>query len=87
MATANKQVATIFNKYNESMKSICQHCGSHFDYLATELTDTLKVSEGAEQTMTKKVLSVFYPLYDIYKLYIYHYSKLIYLYRIHILIL
>ena len=51
MATANKQVATIFNKYNESMKSICQHCGSHFDYLATELTDTLKVSEGAEQTM------------------------------------
>ena len=51
MATANKQVATIFNKHNESMKSICQHCGSHFDYLATELTDTLKVSEGAEQTM------------------------------------
>ena len=51
MATANKQAATIFNKYNESMKSICQHCGSHFDYLATELTDTLKVSEGAEQTM------------------------------------
>ena len=51
MATANKQAATIFNKYNETMKSICQHCGSHFDYLATELTDTLKVSEGAEQTM------------------------------------
>ena len=51
MATANKQAATIFNKHNESMKSICQHCGSHFDYLATELTDTLKVSEGAEQTM------------------------------------
>ena len=51
MATANKQVAAIFNKYNESMKSIYQHCGSHFDYLATELTDALKVSEGAEQTM------------------------------------
>ena len=51
MATANKQAATIFNKYNESMESICQHCGSHFDYLATELTDTLRVSEGAEQTM------------------------------------
>ena len=51
MATANKQVAAIFRNYNETMKSICQHCGSHFDYLATELTDMLKVYEGAEQTM------------------------------------
>ena len=51
MATANKQVATIFRNYNETMKPICQHCGSHFDYLATELTDMLKVYEEAEQTM------------------------------------
>ena len=51
MATANKQAATIFRNYNETMKSIRQHCGSHFDYLATELTDMLKVYEGAEQTM------------------------------------
>ena len=51
MATANKQAATIFRNYNETMKSICQHCGRHFDYLATELTDMLKVYEGAEQTM------------------------------------
>ena len=51
MATANKQVAAIFRNYNETMKSICQQCGSHFDYLATEQTDKLKVYEGAEQTM------------------------------------
>ena len=72
MATANKQVAAIFSNYNETMKSICQHCGSHFDYLATELTDMLKVYEGAEQTMRKNVLSLLSHLYDIYKLYIYH---------------
>ena len=51
MATANKMVAAIFRNYNETMKPICQHCGSHFDYLATELTDMLKVYEEAEQTM------------------------------------
>ena len=51
MATANKQVAAIFRNYNETMKPICQHCGSHFDYSATELTDMLKVYEEAEQTM------------------------------------
>ena len=50
MATANEQVAAIFRNYNETMKSICQHCGSHFDYLATELTDKLKMYEGVEQT-------------------------------------
>ena len=46
---------------NESKKSICQHCGSHFDYLVTELTDMLKVFEGGEQTMTENVLCVFNP--------------------------
>ena len=51
MATANKQAAAIFRNFNETMKSICQHCGSHFDYLATELADMLKVYEEAEQTM------------------------------------
>ena len=51
MVIANKQAAAIFRNYNEIMKSICQHCGSHFDYLATELTDKLKVYEGEEQTM------------------------------------
>ena len=51
MATANEQVVAIFRNYNETMKSICQHCGSHFDYLVTELTDKLKMYEGAEQTM------------------------------------
>ena len=51
MATANKQVAAIFRNYNETMKSICQHGGSHLNYFATELTDKLKVYEGAEQTM------------------------------------
>ena len=25
------------------MKYICQHCGSHFDYFATELTDNRKM--------------------------------------------
>ena len=51
MATANKEAAAIFRNYSETMKPICQHCGSHFDYLATELTDMLKVYEEAEQTM------------------------------------
>ena len=51
MASANEQAAAIFRNYNETMKSICQHCGSHFDYLATELTDKFKMWEGAEQTM------------------------------------
>ena len=51
MVTANTQAEAIFRNYNDTMKSICQHCGSHFDYLATELTDMLKVYEGAEQTM------------------------------------
>ena len=50
MATANRQAAAIFRNYNETMKPICQHCGSHFDYSATELTDMLKVYEEAEQT-------------------------------------
>ena len=35
METANKHVAAIFRNYNETMKSICQHCGSHFSYLVT----------------------------------------------------
>ena len=65
MATVNKQVAAIFRNYNETMKSMCQHCGSHFDYLATELTDKLKVYEGVEQTMRKNILSLLYHLYDI----------------------
>ena len=43
MATANKQVAAIFKNYNETMKSICQHCGSHFNYFTTELTDKVQV--------------------------------------------
>ena len=51
MATANKQAAATFRNYNETMKSIYKHCGSHFDYLATELTDMLKAYEGAEQTI------------------------------------
>ena len=51
MATANEQAAAIFRNYNKTMKSIHQHCGSHFDYLTTELTDKLKMYEGVEQTM------------------------------------
>ena len=35
METANKHVAAIFRNYNETMKSIRQHCGSHFSYLVT----------------------------------------------------
>ena len=72
MATANKQAATIFRNYNETMKSICQHCGSHFNYFATELTDKLKVYEEAEQTMSKNVIILLFLSYDIYRLYIYH---------------
>ena len=56
MATANKQAAAMFRNYNETMKSICQHCGSYFNYFATELTDKLKVYEGAEQTILKNVI-------------------------------
>ena len=43
MVTANKQVAAILRNYNETMKSIYQHCGSHFNYFATELTDKVQV--------------------------------------------
>ena len=43
MATANKQAVTIFRNYNETMKSICQHCGSHFSYFTTKLTDKVQV--------------------------------------------
>ena len=43
MATANKQAVAIFRNYNETMKSICQHCGSHFNYFATKLTDKVLV--------------------------------------------
>ena len=43
MATANEQAAAIFRNYNETMKSICQHCGSHFSYFTTKLTDKVQV--------------------------------------------
>ena len=43
METANKHVAAIFRNYNETMKSIHQHCGSHFSYLVTGLTDRVQV--------------------------------------------
>ena len=43
METANKHVAAIFRNYNETMKSICQHCESHFSYLVTGLTDRVQV--------------------------------------------
>ena len=43
METANKHVAAIFRNYNETMKSIRQHCGSHFSYLVTGLTDRVQV--------------------------------------------
>ena len=65
MARANKQAATIFRNYNETMKPICQHCGSHFDYLATELTDMLKEYEEAEQTM-KRMFLVYFIIYMIF---------------------
>ena len=42
METANKHVAAIFRNYNETMKSIRQHCGSHFSYLVTGLTDRVQ---------------------------------------------
>ena len=54
METANKHVAAIFRNYNETMKSIHQHCGSHFSYLVTRLTEWgtgLCDHEGAEQTI------------------------------------
>ena len=41
--TANRHVAAIFRNYNEIMKSIRQHCGSHFSYLVTGLTDRVQV--------------------------------------------
>ena len=56
MATANKQAAAIFSKEMGLMKYICQHCGSHFDYFATELTDNRKMFKGEEQTMTKNII-------------------------------
>ena len=43
METANKHVAAIFRNYNETMKSIRQHCGSHFNYFVTGLTDRVQV--------------------------------------------
>ena len=54
METANKHVAAIFRNYNETMKSISQHCGSHFSYLVTGLTDRVQGvcdHEGPEQTI------------------------------------
>ena len=60
MATANKQVAAIFRNYNETMKSICQHCGSHFNYFATELTDKLKVYEGQNRQCERMLLFYFF---------------------------
>ena len=53
METANKHVAAIVRNYNETMKSICQHCGSHFSYLATGVCDY----EGVEQTIQKNFTS------------------------------
>ena len=46
METANKHVAAIFRNYSETMKSIRQHCGSHFSYLVTGLTDRVQVYGG-----------------------------------------
>ena len=43
METANKHAAAIFRNYNETMKSIRQHCGSHFSYFVTGLTDRVQV--------------------------------------------
>ena len=43
METANQHVAAIFRNYNETMKSIRQHCGSHFSYPVTGLTDRAQV--------------------------------------------
>ena len=43
METANKHAAAIFRNYNETMKSIHQHCGSHFSYFVTGLTDRVQV--------------------------------------------
>ena len=43
METTNKHAAAIFRNYNETMKSIRQHCGSHFSYLVTGLTDRAQV--------------------------------------------
>ena len=60
METANKHVAAIFRNYNETTKSILQHCGSHSSYLVTGLTRQgtgVCDHEGAEQTIQKNFIS------------------------------
>ena len=59
METANKHVAAIFRNYNETMKSIHQHCGSHFSYLVRADRQGTGVCdhEGAEQTIQKNFIS------------------------------
>ena len=69
MATANKQVAAIFRNYNETMKSICQHCGSHFYYFATELTDKVQVyvfmkGWNRQRKRTLLIYSFFYMIFS-----------------------
>ena len=68
MATVNKQVAAIFRNYNETMKSICQHCGSHFNYFTTKLTDKVQVyvvMKGLNRQCTRTLLiySFFYMIF------------------------
>ena len=51
METANKHVAAIFRNYNETMKSIHQHCGSHSCHRADTQGTGVCDHEGPEQTM------------------------------------
>ena len=55
METANKHVVAIFRNYNETMKSIRQHCVSHFSYLVTGTG--VCDHKGAEQTIQKNFIS------------------------------
>ena len=87
MATANKQVAAIFGNYNETMKSICQHCGSHFNYFTTKLTDKLQVyvvMTGLNRQCKRTLLiySFFYMIFTDFTFIIiyWRYMKYVYLY-------
>ena len=87
MATANKQAAAIFRNYNETMKSICQHCGSHFNYFTTKMTDKVQVyvvMKGLNRQCKRTLLiySFFYMIFtDCTFIIIYwRYMKYVYLY-------